>query len=1086
MAKGGGAAAKAYVNIVPKMDGVDKEIESTLGAIADKAGDKAGRQLGKSMAKGASKSLKDSGSLMGEGVQSGFARIFDKQATKIQQRLTEPFKNFGGQVKSSFGEVGSAFGQMASNIAGPKLTGMFSGIVNGAKGAVAKIGGTFAGVGQAIGPALSAAGSVAGTALGKVASVAGPALSKVGDMAKGAFSKVGEAAKGALSGLGDIVKSAFDKVATAAKVGAAGAIAAMATIGKGALSAFGDFEQLQGGVKLALGDDVWATVEERSKSAFSNMQISQNDYLEKVNSMATGLREALGGKGHEQEAADLANRVIQAQADIVSAMGITQEAADNAFSGIMKGNFTMLDNLNLGIKPTKEGMQEVIDKMNEWNATAEDRTATDYTIDNLADCQSALADYVEYMNISGYATAEGADTIQGSVSKMKAAWTDWMGELGKEDGDMSRVSENLSESLQDVARNVLPVVQNAMSNALLQLPNLVTTVGPELTEAFSGIAKSLGTALVGVVDNATGGMASKALKFVEPIRAAWQTAFGSLVTQLQPLGDAMGGLATAYLPIMRDGMVGLAGVFSDVAGVVIPALTGSLNYLSGWITANQPLISSLGAQFGAVAVQIGAALGGAIQTVLPVLLQLGAQVIPVVLSVVSALVPVFSGIVSAVAGFASELMGHLQPAIDTLLPVFQGLASFMATNVMPVVATLAQIFGAVLGDAISWVAQKFADLLNFLAPVGEFVGGVVGGLGDALSGLASKVGISFGETESAVATSTAKVADTASAEVAKIPEAFGESFAGIPDDVAAQMEQASAAVASGASGMDDKMAEAAQAVGESASKGVDVTAMESQAKAMVEAAVAAAKAVDASGVGAAFSKSAASGIDVGAMASQAQQMASATSALTQQATVSVKADTSGISAIKSGAASVQASMRSMQASATASMAAVSKAASSAAPAYQKLASTISSSMQSAARSTQSAAASMNRALSGVRGTTVRINVAAGSVKLPHFYMRGDFNPKTKAVPTVGVNWYAKGGIFPAMRPTVIGVGDARVPEVVTPIDRLADMLRDEDVINRRGASERPINTYIYGVSGPDETADAVTRRIRLLQMAEGR
>ena len=50
--------------------------------------------------------------------------------------------------------------------------------------------------------------------------------------------------------------------------------------------------------------------------------------------------------------------------------------------------------------------------------------------------------------------------------------------------------------------------------------------------------------------------------------------------------------------------------------------------------------------------------------------------------------------------------------------------------------------------------------------------------------------------------------------------------------------------------------------------------------------------------------------------------------------------------------------------------------------------------------------------------------------LPHFSLSGSFNPRTGSVPSVGVNWYATGGIFDGA--SIIGVGE-RGPEAVVPL-----------------------------------------------------
>ena len=69
---------------------------------------------------------------------------------------------------------------------------------------------------------------------------------------------------------------------------------------------------------------------------------------------------------------------------------------------------------------------------------------------------------------------------------------------------------------------------------------------------------------------------------------------------------------------------------------------------------------------------------------------------------------------------------------------------------------------------------------------------------------------------------------------------------------------------------------------------------------------------------------------------------------------------------------------------------------------------------------------MRREVSSLKLRLPRIEVGP----LPHFSLRGSFNPQTGAVPSVSVSWYAKGGIFDGA--SVIGVGE-RGPEAVVPL-----------------------------------------------------
>lgn len=288
----------------------------------------------------------------------------------------------------------------------------------------------------------------------------------------------------------------------AAAVAAGGA--AVLTVGKQAIAAYADYEQLVGGAELMFGE-AYDFIADKAKNAYSTVQMSQNEYLQQVNGFATGLKTALGG--NEQAAAELADRIINAEADVVAATGNSQEAVQNAFNGIMKSNYTMLDNLQIGITPTKEGFQEVIDKVNEWNAA--NGRATEYQIENLADCQSALVDYIEMVGMQGYAANEAASTIQGSVASMKGAWSNLLVGIADDNADFKTLTSNFVDSLVAVGKNIIPRI-NVIVQGITQLVSeasqtIVPLVVQTLLENLPGIIAAgmdLVIALVnGILDN---------------------------------------------------------------------------------------------------------------------------------------------------------------------------------------------------------------------------------------------------------------------------------------------------------------------------------------------------------------------------------------------------------------------------------------------------------------------------------------------------------------------------------------------------------------------------------------------------------
>lgn len=367
----------------------------------------------------------------------------------------------------------------------------------------------------------------------------------------------------------------------------------VADVGKAAYTSYARYEQLAGGAQLMFGD-AYDFVAEKAKNAYKTVQMSQNDYLQQVNGFATGLKTALGG--NVQAAAELADKVITAEADVVAATGNTQEAVQNAFNGIMKSNFTMLDNLQLGITPTKEGFQQLIDKVNEWNA--ENGEATAYTIDNLADCQAALVDYIEMQGLAGYAANEAAGTIEGSTASMKAAWQNLATGMADSSADMEGLTQDFVDSVFTAGKNIIPRVQQ-----------IVTGVGTATVEAISYLRET----------NSAIDLLVTAFEFAATAATVAGTAIGANMA-----GKAIANIATVFTAnasalaffTAESGKAAVAeatlnGVFS-VSEIAVGVLTGQISLATAaqyaWNTAIKANpIGLIAAAVAALAIGIGKA-----------------------------------------------------------------------------------------------------------------------------------------------------------------------------------------------------------------------------------------------------------------------------------------------------------------------------------------------------------------------------------------------------------------------------------------------------------------------------------------------
>lgn len=257
------------------------------------------------------------------------------------------------------------------------------------------------------------------------------------------------------------------KVTKAVAASIAGVSAAIVKIVKDGVQAYAKLEVAQKGSQR-LFENSFKTVEKNAAQAYKSLGLSATEYYDQVNTYAVGLKNALGGS--TERAAQLANDILVAQADIVAATGASQDAVQNAFAAVMRGNFTMIDNLRLGIKGSRQGMEEVINKVNEWNRAQ--GHATKYQMDNYADMQQALVDYVKMTGVAGTASTQMASTIQGSTKMMKAAFDNFLSGVG--------TASDLSKTINIFLKNIFNAIKKVAPDIIRGLIELVNELKPEL------------------------------------------------------------------------------------------------------------------------------------------------------------------------------------------------------------------------------------------------------------------------------------------------------------------------------------------------------------------------------------------------------------------------------------------------------------------------------------------------------------------------------------------------------------------------------------------------------------------------------
>lgn len=396
------------------------------------------------------------------------------------------------------------------------------------------------------------------------------------------------------SNFGSKLKSGLAVAGKAAVAGIAAAGAAVGKITKDAVDGYADYEQLVGGIET-LYEDLSYDVGLYAADAYKTAGLSANEYMETAIGFAASLNNSLKeSDGNIARSADLTNQIIVDMADNVNKMGTTMESVQNAYRGFSRGNFTMLDNLALGFAGTKEGMQELLDKANEINASH--GIISDYDIESFADIAEAIHVFQEDMGIAGTTAREASETISGSLASMKSSWQNLVVGMADEEADISLLVSNFADSVGTAAENIIPRVQQALEGIgqvvealapviVESVPVLVENVLPTLLDSAVSLLISISNAIIDslpvIVDTGIEIIMTLANELINQLPTLIEAAFQMLMSIVQGLIDNLPELIPAAIDVILEIIDTLTdpnnlGMLIDAAIAIMLALTNGI------------------------------------------------------------------------------------------------------------------------------------------------------------------------------------------------------------------------------------------------------------------------------------------------------------------------------------------------------------------------------------------------------------------------------------------------------------------------------------------------------------------------------
>lgn len=517
-------------------------------------------------------------------------------------------------------------------------------------------------------------------------------------------------ASGEVDKIGDGIKN---KLGAAAKAGVA-AVAAVGTatiaIGKTALDAYSNYEQLVGGIDTLFKASS-GKMQQYAANAYQTAGVSANRYMEISTSFAAALISSLGG--NTEAAADMANTAITDMSDNANKMGTSLETVQEAYQSLARGNYEMLDSLKLGYGGTKSELERLLSDAEKFSAAQ--GKVRDFSVDSYSDIVEAIHIVQDEMGITGTTAEEAATTIEGSVNKAKAAWDNWLAGLGNEDADMGTLTDQLVQSVVTAGENIIPRFGQIMSN----LVTTVTTYAPQVGAAIMSGISQLDFTSIG------------------------QTASDLILMLVDGIVQNLPMLASAALQIVMALGQGLI----NNGPQILESLGQFLLQLANFIIQNVPNILNAAVQFFGMLVQgIAQNAPTIIATLVSLLGQLIAQVISWAAQMLGQAISAGAQFLSGLAGQLSQVPGRVAEFLAGVISTVIGWVTQFASNATSAASQFASNLidglASIPGQVTSIGSNIIQGLVNGVTGAGgKLIDAVKGAVGDAIEGAKNLLGI---------------------------------------------------------------------------------------------------------------------------------------------------------------------------------------------------------------------------------------------------------------------------------------------------------------------------------------------------------
>lgn len=394
------------------------------------------------------------------------------------------------------------------------------------------------------------------------------------------------------------VDAVLGKVGSVAKTGgkliAAGitaAKAATASFAAVSVKAYGEYEQLEGGIQKIFNDMDYDKIAQDAQNAYKTMNISASDYMKTISGVGATFAQTMGDeKGYQT-----AQKGLQALADYASGTGKSVDVLMDKYQAISRSTSSYLSIADqfAGILPqTTDGFLK--------EAQAAGLLSGEYTRLNqvpVDEYQQALTTLMEKgvdkMGLLGNTASETTNTITGSLAAMKSSWQNLIVGITDPNADIGQLVDTLANTIDDVVANLGPAIKRALKGVskLIEkgipklfegIPKLLEQIIPELVDSGVALFNQIMTKLPELVQTVISLLSQLALAIAPQIPVILQSITQGIMDTIKTLTQPQN--LQMILEVGIQLLMGLVAAIPDILVALIEALPDIIMNIVDFLT----------------------------------------------------------------------------------------------------------------------------------------------------------------------------------------------------------------------------------------------------------------------------------------------------------------------------------------------------------------------------------------------------------------------------------------------------------------------------------------------------------------------